>query len=75
MSRERIDHNLLAMVASRVKELRLASKHSQESLSEEKTKLHIGRIETGRYNITLTSISVLCKFFGITVEEFFKGIK
>ncbi|MCD7971038.1 MAG: helix-turn-helix domain-containing protein [Alistipes sp.] len=74
MSRERIDHNLLAMVASRVKELRLASKHSQESLSEE-TKLHIGRIETGRYNITLTSISVLCKFFGITVEEFFKGIK
>ena len=47
---------------------------SQETVYED-TGLHIGRIETERHNITVSTLSRLCDYYGITLSEFFEGIK
>lgn len=59
---------------SRLKELRAAKGVSQETVYED-TGLHIGRIETERHNITVSTLSRLCDYYGITLSEFFEGIK
>ena len=38
------------------------------------TDLNIGHIEAGRKNVTISSLAILCKYYGITLEEFFRGI-
>ena len=30
-----------------------------------------GKIETARYNITVSTLSKLCNYYGITLKEFF----
>ena len=75
MGRERYDYELLGWVARRLKELR-----EEKGLSQEKvyfdTGLNVGRIELGKTNISLTTLSVLSKYYNIKLEDFFrqKGI-
>ena len=64
------DTILLKAIARRLKELRAA-----KGVSQEDTGLHIGRIETERHNITVSTLSRLCDYYGITLSEFFEGIK
>ncbi len=68
------DTILLKAIARRLKELRAAKGVSQETVYED-TGLHIGRIETERHNITVSALSRLCDYYGITLSEFFEGIK
>jgi transcriptional regulator with XRE-family HTH domain len=35
----------------------------------------LGRVESGSMNLTLTSIAILCKYFEITFEEFFRDME
>ena len=64
------DTKLLEAVAGRLKELRIAKGVSQETVYED-TGIHIGKIETARYNITVSTLSRLCNYYGITLKEFF----
>ena len=64
---------LLQAIAKRLKKLRVEKGISQEELYLE-TNIHIGRIESAKANITISTIDVLCKYFDISIEEFFKGI-
>lgn len=68
------DTILLKAIARRLKELRAAKGVSQETVYED-TGLHIGRIETERHNITVSTLSRLCDYYGITLSEFYEGIK
>ena len=38
------------------------------------TDRNIGRIESGRHSISLTTLADLCDYYGIPLEEFFKHI-
>lgn len=64
------DTTLLEAIANRLKELRVAKGVSQETVYED-TGIHIGKIETARYNITVSTLSKLCNYYGITLKEFF----
>ena len=61
---------LLEAIAGRLKELRAKKGVSQEIVYED-TGVHIDKIETARYNITVSTLSKLCNYYGITLKEFF----
>ena len=64
---------LLEAIAGRLKELRAEKGVSQETVYED-TGVHIGKIETARYNITVSTLSKLCNYYGITLKEFFNEL-
>ena len=64
---------LIEEIARRLKDLRIGRGLSQETVYFH-TGIHIGKIETEKYNITVSTLSKLCDYYQITLEEFFKGI-
>lgn len=67
------DEILLKKIAMRLKELREKANLSQEELINE-TNIHIGRLETGKNNLTVSTLKKLCVFFNIKLKDFFEGI-
>ncbi len=65
---------LLKLIALKIKELRVNNGVSQEDFYFD-TGIHIARIETGRLNITVSTLEVICKYFKITMVDFFNGIE
>lgn len=61
-------------VAMRLRELREQKGVSQESVYID-TDLNVGRIEAAMNNLTIDTLAILCDYYGVTFEEFFKGIK
>ena len=64
---------LIEEIVRRLKDLRIGRGLSQETVYFN-TGIHIGKIETEKYNITVSTLSKLCDYYQITLEEFFKGI-
>ncbi len=64
---------MVKAIGDRLRELRLAKGLSQDVVYID-TEIHIARVEMGKYNITISTLSDLCDYYGITLEEFFKGI-
>ena len=67
------DEILLQKIALKLKKLREKKKLSQAQLTHE-TDIHIARLETGKVNISISTLSKLCEYFDITLAEFFKKI-
>ncbi len=67
------DTMLLEAIAGRLKELRAEKGVSQETVYED-TGVHIGKIETARYNITVSTLSKLCNYYGTSLKEFFNEL-
>ena len=65
---------LLNEIARRLRECRRAIGKSQEAVYFD-TGIHVGRIEIAQYNISVSTLSRLCQYYGITLEELFKGIE
>ena len=65
---------MLQWVALRIRELRKERGLTQTAVIED-TGISLGRIESGRMNLSLTTIAILCEYFEITFEEFFRGLK
>lgn len=61
---------LLAEVAVRVKEFRLEAGLTQKEFYE-LTGIHIARIETGRCNVSLSSLIRICQYCNKPVRELF----
>ena len=68
------DKKLLQKIAIVIKELRNNMALSQEEVYNE-TNIHIGRIETAKANLSVSTLSALCKFFKITLSEFHKRVE
>lgn len=68
--RQRRDEMLLSKIVLRVKELRSLYNHTQEQLKEG-TGLNIANLEAGDNFPNITTISIICKFYNITLDEFF----
>jgi hypothetical protein len=56
------DKKLLQKIAIVIKELRNNVELSQEEVYNE-TNIHIGRIETAKANLSVSTLSALCKLF------------
>ena len=74
MAKRRRNEKLVEAVGQRLRELRLAKGLSQDVVYID-TDVHIARVEMGRYNVTISTLSDLCDYYGVTLEEFFKGMK
>ena len=67
------NQELLLQIALKLKKLREKNGVSQEELYNA-TDIHIARIETGKVNISISTLSALCDYFGISLSDFFKKI-
>ncbi|HWY10311.1 MAG TPA: helix-turn-helix transcriptional regulator [Bacteroidia bacterium] len=61
----------ISSVAERLKEVREQKGFTQEIVVYD-TGINIGRIESGRRDISLTTIKALCDYYEISVQDFFK---
>jgi transcriptional regulator with XRE-family HTH domain len=68
------DTRLLQKIAIVIKELRDKQSLTQEDVYND-TNIHIGRIETARANLTVSSLSALCKYLKISLSEFHKKVE
>ena len=68
------DDKLLLCIALVLKELREARGVSQQDVFLE-TNVHIGRIETCKSNVTVSTLLVLLKFFNIKMSEFYMRVE
>jgi hypothetical protein len=68
------DKELLQKIALVIKELRNHAQLSQEDVYNE-TNIHIGRIETAKDNLSVSTLSALCKFFKISLSDFYKKVE
>ena len=64
---------LLKKIALTFKSLRLERAMTQEDVYFE-TNIHIGRIETARANVSISTIAELCTYFKISLVDFFKQV-
>lgn len=73
MKKQRRNVDLINAVGQRLKELR-----NQKGLSQEQvyfdTNIHVGRVETGKYNISISTLSELCMYYKVSIIDFFNGI-
>lgn len=68
------NEKLLHQIAIRLKELREKKGVSQESVYID-TDIHIARIETAKINLSVSTLSKLCEYFGVSLIDFFAGIE
>ena len=74
MSKSRRDDILLSQVTNKLKELRKEKGVSQLRVLID-TEIHVSRIENKNYNLTLSTLSLLCKYYGVSLTEFFDSIE
>ncbi|MDQ3111773.1 MAG: helix-turn-helix transcriptional regulator [Bacteroidota bacterium] len=68
------DNQFLKRVALRIKQLRQEKGITEEDFLND-TGIHIARIETAQRDFSMTTLQAICKYFGISVSEFFKDFK
>ena len=64
---------LLRKIAQKIKALREQRGITQEAFYHD-TSIHIERIETAQANITVSTLDAICKYFKISLKEFFEEI-
>lgn len=73
MKRLRRNEILVKQVVDRLKTVRRERGLTQENVRFD-TDLNIGRIESGRHSISLTTLADLCDYYNVPLEDFFKKI-
>lgn len=74
MNKQRCNTSLLLSIAQRIKQLRMEKGVSQETFFIE-TDIHIARIESGKSNVTVSTLGDICKYFNVTLSDFFSTIE
>jgi transcriptional regulator with XRE-family HTH domain len=64
---------LLQWIAAQVKDLRSKKNLTQEDVYND-TNIHLARIETGKVNISVSTLKYLCDYFEISLSDFFRGM-
>ncbi|HRO45539.1 helix-turn-helix transcriptional regulator [Agriterribacter sp.] len=68
------DKILLRKIAIVIKELRENEGLTQEAVYND-IYIHIGRIETAKTNLSISTLSTICKHFKISLSDFFKKVE
>lgn len=61
---------LLKKIALCIKKLREDRHFTQEDVYIE-TNIHVGRIETAKCNVSISTLEYLCRYFKISLSDFF----
>jgi transcriptional regulator with XRE-family HTH domain len=69
-----INKKLLQAMAVLLKELRGKKNLSQQEVNSD-TGIHLGRIETGKHNFSVSTLDALCKYYEISPMEFYKRVE
>jgi len=67
------DDKLLKLITLEIKSLRQKRGITQEAFYID-TGIHLARIETGKLNLTVSTLSVICNYFEVSLSDFFKDI-
>jgi transcriptional regulator with XRE-family HTH domain len=65
---------LLKNIAIVLKQLRDNVDLTQDEVYDE-TKIHVGRIETAKANLTVSTLAALCEYYKISLSEFYKRVE
>ena len=65
---------MLMQIALRIKQLRELNGISQEVMYMD-TQIHVARIETAKINVSVSTLESICRYFGISLAEFFEGME
>jgi transcriptional regulator with XRE-family HTH domain len=68
------DTALLKKIAVVLKKLREDRDLNQDEVYDA-TKIHIGRIETAKANLSVSTLSALCNYFDLSLSEFHKKVE
>lgn len=68
------DEILLRKIARVIKSLRVENDITLEDFYNE-TNIHLARIEGGKNNLTISTLSSICHFFNISLSDFFKKVE
>ncbi|EAQ39517.2 transcription regulator [Dokdonia sp. MED134] len=74
MSKKLRNDTLINAIALELGELRATLSLSQEFVYND-LGIHIGRIETGSTNLSVSTLDVLLKYYDISFSEFFKQVE
>lgn len=74
------NERLLKAISLASKEYRDIKVVNQEDVNNDiketsKVSFHIGRIETGKNNVSISTLSLLCEYFGISISEFMRRVE
>ncbi len=64
------NNDVLLKIAAKFRILRRKAGLAQKAVAKD-TGLNIGNIEAARSNINITSLELLCRYYGVTLDEFF----
>ena len=73
MGKKTKDIELAEKIAERLKDVRIKKGLTQENVRFD-LNMNIGRIEIAENCISLPTLKKLCNYYGITFEEFFRGL-
>lgn len=65
---------LLRSIGARLKSLRVERGYTQEVVTD-RTGVNVGLYEIGKTNITVVLLAVLCNFYGIALDDFFRNME
>lgn len=65
---------LLERIGTVLKALRQEKNISQQDVFND-TNIHLGRIETSKANLSISTLSDLCNYFEIQLSEFFSRVE
>lgn len=68
------DTKLLSNIAIVLKRLREAEDLTQADVFGD-TRIHVGRIETAKTNLSVSTLSALCRYFKISLSNFYKEVE
>ncbi len=68
------DQALLDKMGAAFRKVRIKKKLSQEEVYND-TNINISRVERAIYNMKISSISELCKYYDVKLSEFFKMVE
>jgi transcriptional regulator with XRE-family HTH domain len=68
------DIKLLQKIALTIKKLRDENGLTQQDVYND-INIHIGRIETAKANLSISTLAHLCKYFKVKLSDFFKMVE
>jgi len=68
------DDKLLRNIAIKLKELRRQRNITQEALYED-IGINISRLESGKYNLSISNLKKICDYFEISLSQFLSNIE
>ncbi len=74
MGKQKRNDKLITAIGKKLQELRKRKAISQIDVYIE-TNINVKRIEAGTQNISVSTLSILCEYYGMEIDEFFTEVK